>query len=63
MVIDNDGEHNEDEEKKGKIVLSKGTYPLRLNYFNAGGGLYLRVQYSGPGIEKQDIPAMMLFQN
>ena len=62
MIIDNDGEHNEDEEKTGKIVLSKGTYPLRLNYFNAGGGLYLRVQYSGPGIEKQDIPAMMLFQ-
>ena len=32
MVIDNDGEHSEEPEKTGKITLSKGIYPLRLNY-------------------------------
>jgi len=62
LVIDHDGPHGADIEKKGKIKLSKGIHPLRLNYFQAGGGLYLRVQYSGPDIEKQGVPAMVLFQ-
>jgi hypothetical protein len=35
---------------------------IRLNYFQAGGGMFLRVQYSGPDFEKQDVPAMVLFQ-
>ncbi|MEI7501216.1 MAG: family 78 glycoside hydrolase catalytic domain, partial [Bacteroidota bacterium] len=61
-VIEHDGPHGADIEKTGKIFLSKGMQPIRLNYFQAGGGLYLRVQYSGPGIEKQDVPAMILFQ-
>lgn len=62
LVIDHDGPHGADIEKTGRITLSKGIYPLKLNYFQAGGGMYLRVQYSGPGIEKQDVPAMVLFQ-
>jgi len=62
LVIDHDGPHGADIEKSGRIVLTRGTHPLRLDYFQAGGGLFLRVQYSGPGIEKQDVPAMSLFQ-
>ncbi|MCX6226412.1 MAG: PA14 domain-containing protein [Bacteroidia bacterium] len=62
QVIDHDGPHGADIEKSGRIKLTKGSHPIRLNYFQAGGGLYLRVQYSGPGIEKQDVPAMVLFQ-
>jgi len=62
LVIDHDGPHGADIEKTGKITLQKGRYPIKLNYFQAGGGMYLRVQYSTPGIEKQDVPAMVLFQ-
>ena len=61
-VIEHDGPHGADIEKTGRISLSKGMHPIRLHYFQAGGGLYLRVQYSGPGIDKQDVPAMVLFQ-
>lgn len=62
LVIDHDGPHGADIEKTGKIKLSEGKHPIRLNYFQAGGGMYLRVQYSGPEIEKQEVPAMVLFQ-
>jgi alpha-L-rhamnosidase len=62
IVVDHDGPHGADIEKTGKISLSKGTYPIKLHYFQAGGGMFLRVQYTGPGIKKQDVPAMVLFQ-
>lgn len=62
QVIDHDGPHGADIEKSGDITLKKGRHPIRLDYFQAGGGLYLRVQYSGPGVEKQDVPPMILFQ-
>ncbi|MDP2337360.1 MAG: family 78 glycoside hydrolase catalytic domain [Bacteroidota bacterium] len=62
MVIDHDGPHGADIEATGKISLSKGMHPIRLDYFQAGGGMYLSVQYSGPDIEKQVVPAAVLFQ-
>lgn len=62
LVVDHDGPHGADMEKTGKIILSKGMHPIRLNYFQAGGGMYLLVQYSGPGTEKQKVPAAILFQ-
>ena len=62
LVVDHDGPHGADIEKKGKIQLAKGLHPLRLQYFQAGGGLYLNVSVSGPGIEKQEVPPTMLFQ-
>ena len=62
LVVDHDGPHGADIEATGKITLSPGIYPIKLNYFQAGGGMYLRVQYTGPGIEKQDVPAIVLFQ-
>ena len=62
LVIDHDGPHGADIEKTGKITLTKGIYPVKLHYFQAGGGMFLRVQYSTEGIEKQDVPAMVLFR-
>uniref|UniRef100_UPI0032165567 family 78 glycoside hydrolase catalytic domain n=1 Tax=uncultured Draconibacterium sp. TaxID=1573823 RepID=UPI0032165567 len=62
LVINHDGLHGADLEKNGKIYLKKGFYPVLVKYFQAGGGLFLRVQYAGPGIEKQDVPAISLFQ-
>ena len=62
LVIDHDGPHGADIEKTGKISLSTGNHPIRLQYFQAGGGMYLLVQYTGPGIDKQEVPAAVLFQ-
>ncbi len=62
LVIDHDGPHGADIEKSGKIVLQQGVFPIKLDYFQAGGGMYLLLKYSGPGIEKQEVPAMVLFQ-
>ena len=61
LVISHDGPHGADIEKTGKIKLTKGLHPFRLDYFQAGGGLFLSVKYSGPGIEKQELPARHLF--
>jgi hypothetical protein len=62
MVIDNDGQHGADQEKTGSVMLGRGMHPIRLHYFQAGGGMFLNVKYSGPGIEKQIIPATVLFR-
>ena len=61
IAIDNDGAHSADLEKSGKISLSQGLHPIKLEYFQAGGGMFLNVRYSGPGVEKQKIPATVLF--
>jgi putative heme-binding domain-containing protein len=58
-VVNNDGLHGM-EEKSGKITLRAGTHPFVVTYFNAGGGEGLRVQWQGPGIPKQTLPATAL---
>jgi hypothetical protein len=60
LVIDNDGAHASIE-KRGKISLLPGKHLIKITYFQAGGGLNLRAFISGPGMEKQRIPAAMLF--
>ncbi|GAB1452158.1 glycoside hydrolase family 78 protein [Draconibacterium sp.] len=62
LVIDHDGPHGAEIEKSGKIELIKGMHPIRLDYFQAGGGLYLKVKFTGPGIKKQELPARYLFK-
>ncbi|MFA5327899.1 MAG: PA14 domain-containing protein [Prolixibacteraceae bacterium] len=62
QVIDNDGPHGADSEKTGSLNLSEGKHAIHLDYFQAGGGMFLQLKYSGPGVEKQEVPAMMLFQ-
>ncbi len=60
LVTDNSGQHGADNEKSGKIRLMKGAHPIRLDYFQAGGGMFLKVSYEGPGVPKQEIPANVL---
>ena len=60
LVVDNDGMHGS-REKKGEIALQKGWHKIELLYFQAGGGKYLKVIWQGAGIEKQEIPALVLF--
>jgi hypothetical protein len=62
LVVDHDGPHGAEIEKQGTINLEKGTHPIKLNYFQAGGGMFLKVKFAGPNIEKQDLPARFLFK-
>ncbi len=62
LVVDNDGLHAAIE-KSGNVPLTPGRHVLKITYFQAGGGLDLHAFVSGPGIEKEEIPAGMLLQN
>jgi hexosaminidase len=59
LVVNNDGEHG-DREISGQVALDKGWHPINLRYFDGGGGKSLTIQYEGPGITKQAIPATVL---
>lgn len=58
-IVDNDGDHGV-QERSGGIGLKKGKHPIRVEYFNGGGGYHLDVQYKGPTVPKQIIPANKL---
>ena len=60
LVVDNDEEHVATE-KSGKVHLSSGLHKIEVTYFQSGGGSKLEVLYKGPGVEKQVIPAQVLF--
>ncbi len=60
MVVNNDGMHWPKEEY-GSIALAKGVHPLRLEFFQAGGGSFLAVFWQGPDLEKQELTGDRLF--
>jgi len=62
LVIDHDGPHGADIEKSGNIRLEAGKHPVRLDYFQAGGGMYLQVDYAGAGLKRQTVPPTVLFR-
>ena len=59
LVVNNDGKHGM-LEKRGRIRLARGSHPIVVTYFDNGGGDGLRVNWSGPGFRKQDIPSERL---
>ena len=59
LVVDNDGEHATTE-RKGQIELKAGDHPMLVTYHNLGGPAELRVQWEGPGLNRQDIPPAFL---
>jgi len=63
-VVDNDGNHGLIE-KSGEAGLAAGMHALELRFFQGrgagSGGKGLRVSLRGPGIEKQPLPAELLF--
>ena len=61
MVVDNDGLHGM-VQRSGLIGLRAGWHPIRIEWFNATGGLGLDVQWAGPGFGRQPIPASALFR-
>jgi predicted alpha-1,2-mannosidase len=60
MLINNDGLHPIVEVNKA-ISLKAGLHPISVKYFQEGGRNGLLVSWEGPGIEKQEIPASVLF--
>ena len=59
-VVSNDGPHGA-QEMAGDIPLKKGLHPIKVAFFQGGGEFSLDVLWDGPGIEKQKIPAKVLF--
>ena len=60
MLLNNDGLHPVVEIKKA-VKLKAGFHPISVKYFQEGGRNGLKVSWHGPGIEKQEIPASVLF--
>jgi len=58
-LIDNDGLHAPSE-KKGRVRLNAGSYPIAVGYFQAGGAQTLKLSIEGPNMPKQEIPPSML---
>jgi hexosaminidase len=54
LVVDNEGWHGA-QEKYGQAALKAGLHPIRVKYFQVGGGKALRVSLEGPGVEKHEI--------
>ena len=61
LVIDNDGEHTA-YEKSGTVRLAAGLHPLRVEYFQSGGGAMLLLAWESAGQKKQRIPASAFFK-
>ena len=59
-MVDNDGLHGM-REREGVIALAKGLHSIKVTFFEKTGGDDLVVQWKGPGVEKQRIPADKLF--
>lgn len=58
-AVDNDGHHGPRVEQ-GEVDLAVGEVPLRLDYFNGGGGQFLEVWVEGPGLPRQVVPVTRL---
>jgi hypothetical protein len=61
LIVDNDYTHGM-REKYGDIALARGKHPIMLTFFQGEEEKGLIVSYSGPGIEKAEIPANALYR-
>lgn len=60
-VVENDGLHGM-EQRGGYVGLRRGLHPIRVEYFNATGGMGLEVVWKRPGAaEAEPVPAGALF--
>lgn len=60
VLINNDGLHPTLERQK-EIALEKGVHKISIKYFQEGGSNHLELMWKGPGINKQEVPASLLF--
>lgn len=61
VVVDNDGLHPY-VVQPGAIYLDAGPHPLTVDFFESGGLEQLTVEYAGPGLLRETIPATALSQ-
>jgi alpha-L-arabinofuranosidase len=61
LIVNNDGRHAAIE-RSGFVQLSPGFHQIELMFFQAGGDVELSASMQGPTMEKQVIPASMLFR-
>ncbi len=54
VVVDNDGVHGV-VEKTGKAKLAAGLHAVVVDFFEAGGGEEVRVEYEGPGVPRRPL--------
>jgi hexosaminidase len=54
LVVDHDGQHDATE-KAGQVALRAGYHALDLVYFQAGGGVALRLSVSAPAVSKHEV--------
>ncbi|TVQ04036.1 MAG: phosphodiesterase [Balneolaceae bacterium] len=59
-VVDNDGDHGVIT-RSGTVNLEPGRHEIRVEWFNGGGGYWLAAFIEGPGMERQIVPASMLY--
>jgi hypothetical protein len=57
--VSNDGCHAP-QEASGETALKAGKHPFILVYFQNGGGATLELQWEGPDLPKQKVPAAAL---
>ncbi|MEO5815190.1 MAG: family 20 glycosylhydrolase [Gemmatimonadaceae bacterium] len=60
LVVDNDGPHSR-RGVSGQVALSAGLHPVRLLFFEGGGGYSLQVEWEGPSLLRTVLPAGALF--
>jgi predicted alpha-1,2-mannosidase len=60
LVIDNDGGHRA-QVLDSKIGLKKGWHPIHVDYCQNGLAKSLVLEWEGPGVAKQQVPAEVLF--
>lgn len=59
LVVDNGGVHAA-VEKAERVRLEAGKHAIQIGFFEHGGGAELSVEWEGPGIERQELPAERL---
>lgn len=61
LIVDNDGSHGM-RERSGEVILKKGLHPIRIEFYQGGGGADLQVTYRMDkfGSVMQTIPADLL---
>lgn len=59
-VVDNDGLHSQ-REASGRVFLQAGKNPIQVDWFNGPAEFYLGLDYAGPRLPRQAVPASVLW--
>lgn len=62
VIVDNDGDHGVIT-VSNTILLGAGKHPIRIEWFNGGGGYWLAAYIEGTDLPNQIIPTDMLFRD